>query len=125
MPRPLSDADWERLKQEMRTVLIGLARLRVTICYSDLAAQLTTAQLHHRAPLFHRLLDEMCREDEAAGHAVLASLVVRKDTGMPGAGYFVIAARDGHDLSDPVAYWQEQFQRACDYWSDAPHTQQE
>lgn len=118
MPRGISASNWEALKQEMREILIGMARMRTTVCYSDLAAMLKTASVHHRAPAFHHLLDEMCREDEARGHAILASLVVRKDSGIPGAGYFTIAASEGADVSDPVAYWREQFEQACDYWSN-------
>lgn len=119
MPRDIARADWEALKREMRQILIGLARIRVTICYSDLAALLRTASVHHRSPSFHRLLDDMCREDEARGRASLAALVVRKDSGIPGAGFFTIAAGDGDDVSDPLAYWRDQFERACDYWSTA------
>ncbi len=111
-----SVADWDALKAEMRHLLVGIARVGVTVCYSDLAAMLTTAYVHHRAPYFHKLLDEMCREDAAAGHESLAALVVRKDSGMPGAGYFRIAAEQGADVSDPRAYWQSRFQAACDYW---------
>jgi len=117
MSKHITDAQWQDLKQEIRAILIGMARLRVTVCYSDLAAMLTTASVHHRAPAFHRLLDEMCREDEAQGHAPLAALVVRKDSGIPGAGFFTIAAGEGADVSDPLAYWQQAFEHACDYWS--------
>lgn len=117
MSKRFSEADWRALKREMREILINHARIRSTVCYSDLAAMITTAYVHHRGRYFHRLLDEMCDEDAANGHASLASLVVRKDSGIPGAGYFTIAAREGADVSDPQAYWQEQFERACDYWS--------
>lgn len=116
--RDVSQVDWQAVKQEMRDILIGMARLRVTVCYSDLAAMIHTASLHHRAPVFHRLLDEMCREDEAQGHAPLAALVVRKDSGIPGAGFFTIAAGEGADVSDPEAYWRAAFEQACDYWSN-------
>jgi hypothetical protein len=120
MPAPgnFSEADWEALKQEMREILIGLAKLGQTICYSDLAALLRTAHVHHRSPVFHRILDEMCREDAAAGHVTLATLVVRKDSGIPGMGYFTIAASEGADVADIEAYWQTEFERVCEYWGD-------
>lgn len=120
MPRKksFSDANWTALKQEMRDILIGMAKLRQPITYSALAANLQTSFVHHRAPYFQRLLDEVCREDEAAGHAVLAVLVVRKDTGICGSGFFLHAANEGHDVSDPQAYWRAEFERVCDYWSD-------
>lgn len=65
---PVSEPiDWSAVKDEMRAILIYLAKQRKTICYSDLAALISTARLHHRAPIFHRLLDEMSREDAAEG----------------------------------------------------------
>lgn len=109
--------DWAAVKDEMRAILISLAQQRRTICYSDLAALISTASLHHRAPVFHRLLDEMSREDAAEGMPSLATLVVRKDSGIPGQGYFVISAREGDTVSDPEAYWQAQFDALCDYWA--------
>ncbi len=113
-----SDANWAALKEEMHDILVGMAKLRQTITYSELASLLQTSYVHHRAPYFHRLIWEMCDDDEAAGHVPLAVLIVRKDTGICGAGYFSAAAAAGADVSDPLAYWQSEFQRVCDYWSE-------
>ncbi|MBV6438095.1 MAG: hypothetical protein AELANPGJ_03393 [Anaerolineae bacterium] len=115
---PVSEPiDWSAVKDEMRAILIYLAKQRKTICYSDLAALISTARLHHRAPIFHRLLDEMSREDAAEGMPSLATLVVRKDSGIPGQGYFVISAAEGDTVNDPEAYWQARFDELCDYWA--------
>lgn len=113
----IDPVDWGAVKDEMRAILIHLAKQRKTICYSDLAALLSTARLHHRAPVFHRLLDEMSREDAAEGMPSLATLVVRKDSGIPGQGYFVISAAEGDLVGDPEAYWKAQFEALCDYWA--------
>ena len=37
--------------------------------------------------------------------------VCRKDTGLPGDGYFRHAAKLGRDVSDPEAYWQSEAER--------------
>ena len=43
---------------------------------------------------------------------VIASLVVRADSGVPGAGYFTfLASRFGRDVSDPVRAWREEAER--------------
>lgn len=113
-----SEADWDAIKQEMRGILIGLAKLRQTICYSDLAAQITSAYVYHRSPDFHHLITVMSREDEAAGHASLAPLIVRKDSGIPGGGFFANTPIEGGKSTDLEAYWRTEFERTCDYWED-------
>lgn len=47
----------------------------------------------------------------------LATLIVRKDSGIPGQGYFVISAAEGDTVNDPEAYWQARFDELCDYWA--------
>ena len=113
----LSEVAWDTIKAEMRHILIGLAKRRKTICYSDLAEQIQTAYIHYRAPAFMRILGEVVTEDMAAGQPNLAVLVVQKQTGRCGAGYFKQAAAEGHDVSDPEAFWQAEFKRVCDYWA--------
>jgi hypothetical protein len=113
----LSQADWDALKAEMRTLLIQAARSEKTIVYSELAAQLRTATVHYRSPVFSTLLQQLAADDVQAGRPSLATLVVNKATGRPGAGYFKHAALAfGHELDDPEAYWQTWFQTVCDYW---------
>lgn len=116
-----SDADWDTIIQEMRGILIGLAKMRQTITYSELAAQITSAYVHHRSPDFHRLLNDMSRFDEQAGRASLAPLVVRKapkGSGIPGGGFFVNTPVEGGKSADLEAYWRTAFERTCDYWED-------
>ena len=113
-----TETSWDIIKEEMRYILIGLARKRQTIYYSDLAAQIQTSYIHHRAPAFMRILGEVVTEDIEDGNPNLAVLVVQKASGRCGAGYFKAAAADGHDVSDPEAFWQAEFKSVCDYWAD-------
>lgn len=114
----LTQARWHNIKTEMRAILIGLARMRRSIAYSDLAALVQTAYIHYRAPAFGWILHEIAREDEAEGRPGLAVLVVNKTTGICGAGFFKEAAARGFDVSDPVAFWRSQFEQVCDYWGE-------
>jgi hypothetical protein len=111
-----SQADWQALKDEMRAILIGTARQCATITYSELASLIQTAHIHHRAPLFYRLLSDVDRDETDAGRPSLAALVVRKDSGIPGGGFYADA--EGGENFDPVAYWQAEFDRVCDYWGE-------
>jgi hypothetical protein len=118
MPDDLIQADWGAVLDEMRAILIYLAKQRRTVCYSELCQLVTSARLHHRAPHFHKLLDQLSREDEAQGVPSLAALVVRKDSGIPGQGYFAIFRAEGGSPDELEAYWRQQFEQVCDYWAD-------
>jgi hypothetical protein len=110
--------DRDALKAEIRAILVGLAKQRKTISYSGLCAQIHTAYLHHRAPIFHNLLREISEDEVADGEPITAVLVVQKQSGRPGAGFYKTAAAKGYDVSDPEAYWQMRFDELCDYWSE-------
>jgi len=119
MPSDFSKADWGDVLNEMRAILIHLAKQRKTVSYSALCGMITVAHIHHRAPYFHKLLDDLSTQDALDGMPSLAALVVRKDSGIPGQGYFSISASEGADISDQEAYWRSQFEAVCDYWADS------
>lgn len=118
----LADASWDAIKAEIRHILIGLARLEKTIAYSELAAQLQSAYIHYRAPAFGEILRELCLDEMAADRPVLGVLVVNKQTGRCGAGFFKWAAaqseQQGWDASDPEVFWQAEMARVCAYWQE-------
>ena len=125
VPRPLCDtpcmphdtcygfpcADWERAKAEAETALVACARRRETTTYAGLCTEVSSIRLRAYSFGMVAFLDEICAEQDAANGIVLASLVTRKDTGVPGEGYFRHAARIGCDVSDRDAFWHEQVER--------------
>jgi hypothetical protein len=64
------------------------------------------------------LLGEVCREEDPVHGVWIASLVVRKDTGIPGDGYFAYAEREGFDVGDRPALWLEHVQRVWNAYSE-------
>ncbi len=126
MPHPAAQLDAERreaLKDEMRGIMIATARARSTITYSELAAELQTARVHYHSFLMARLLDEIGGAEIAAGRGVLAAVVVRKSSGMPGGGYFRESALlgDRPDAALPPeleAMWREDLEAVYAYWAD-------
>ena len=113
-----SAADWKKLKEEMRDILVGVARTCSTITYSELASAMRTAHMHQRAPLFHKLIRDMDRDERRAGRPSLAALVVRKDSGIPGQGFFSGVNTAEGDSFDPEVYWRAEFDKVCDYWGE-------
>lgn len=108
---------WEAAKAQMEDILVGCARRRETITYSELCATVSAIRLRPYSWALMALLDEACAEEDAAHGIVLASLVVRKGgEGMPGAGYFRCAERLGRDVSDQRAFWESELAKVYACW---------
>jgi len=104
-------ADWELAKRQAETALAAVARERATTTYAGLCGDVAAIRLRPYSFAMVAFLDEICSEADAEKGIVLASLVTRKDTGMPGEGYFRHAAREGHDVSDREAFWRANVER--------------
>lgn len=81
-------------------VLLEAIRQRRTVSYSELAGR-AGPPLHHRH-IHRQLLTPLSARCRAAGLPDLAALVVRKDSGLPGAGWF-----DPESSAEPEAAWAE------------------
>lgn len=76
------------LKAAIRRTLIAIAGGRETVTYRDLAA-LADAQSPHAIHKVTLALEDLVREDHAAGRPLLAALAVsRAQGGVPGRGFF-------------------------------------
>lgn len=102
---------WRQAKEEARDVIIARARACGTITYAELCAAVTAAHFRHYSWALMALLDEVCDEQDPLYGIMLASLVVRRDTGMPGNGYFAWAERAGFDVSDREAFWRAETEK--------------
>ena len=79
----------------LRDALAELAAERRTATYKDLAVRVQVPSPH----TIHKLtlaLEDLLREDAAAGRPLLAALAVsRRPDGLPGRGFFLLAAELG------------------------------
>jgi hypothetical protein len=65
-----------------------------------------------------KLLTDIGTAEVEAGRPILPALVVTKQTGLPGAGYFKIRDERGvSDDADPESSWSAEVTRVHDYWS--------
>ncbi len=81
-------------------ILFEAIRMRRTLSYSELAGRVgppLTARHIHR-----QLLTPLAARCRAAGLPDLCALVVRKDTGLPGGGWF-----DPSMSANPEAFWAD------------------
>lgn len=119
-PARTTDPD---LAAALRAALVGLAREGRTATYRDLAARLSLTGPHtiHRVTL---ALEDLVREDHAAGRPLLGALAVsRAAGGIPGRGFFQLLAELGRyagpDQGPQAARWHaEEVAAALDYWAE-------
>jgi hypothetical protein len=109
---------WAEARAHARAAMLERARVRATITYAELANAVAETGFRPRSWALMALLGEVCRDEDPVHDVWIASLVVRKDTGMPGDGYFAYAERDGFDVSDKPSLWREQVQRVWNAYAD-------
>ncbi len=69
-----------------------------------------------------RMLAKLCEGEVREGRPMLGSVVVRKDRGIPGGGYFREAQRlRGVSMCTDAqrrAFWAQEVERVYQYWSE-------
>lgn len=107
-----STEEWTKARGELRAMLRDAAVRRSTVTYSEVAFRCFGGRVPARSRLIMDLLAEVDSEEAADTGLVIASLVVRADSGVPGAGYFSFLALElGRDVSDPHAAWRAEAER--------------
>jgi hypothetical protein len=97
-----------------------IARRGGTTYYSELAPLLG---IDTSDPYFGvrigRLLDGVNYAEHAAGRPLLSAVVIAKESGMPGEGFFTFARNLRlYTGRDDLAYWVEELRRVHAYWSE-------
>ena len=108
--------------QALYQKLKEIARARSVITYGEIAplvgVDIRTSQGRRE---IGRLIAEVCAHEVEHGRPMLGSVVVRKDTGMTGYGYFKGACRLGQFDADGQkgkrAFWAKEMKRVYDHWS--------
>jgi hypothetical protein len=112
----LTEVEKTTVIAEMRAALIEAARVRQLLTYTDLALKLESVYVHPHSFVFAHLLRTVCAAEWARTGVMLCALVVSKQTGIPGGGYFRSMALAESD--DPLEAWRADVQRVFDYWSE-------
>lgn len=112
-----SIADWNKAKEEMRQILIEMAKVRGMIAYSELVSQIRTIQMKPESYALADMLGEISSEEDAAGRGMLTVIVVHKSGDMqPGVGFFELAKELGRDTSDILKCWVDELKKVHAYW---------
>ncbi len=111
-------ARWEAVKNEIRHILVQRAKDKETITYSELARMLQTVHMHYHSHIFFRLLIELGNEEDAEGRPCLPALVVTKQTGIPGGGFFTgLALEYSENHNTLEEYWRSRLEEVFAYYA--------
>ena len=102
---------WESAKREAIRAIVAEGRKGLTIPYSILAGRISSIGFGPHDFAFHHLLGEISVEEDAAGRGMLSALVVHRDDGAPGSGFFDLARSMGRDVRDQDRFWSDEVRR--------------
>jgi hypothetical protein len=114
---------WVEKREHMRALLTGIAESRATISYGEVSQIVFDGHFSARSSALAQMLEEVCTLEDAARGAMLGSVVVRADSGIPGKGYYLFAddkLRRDLDPTDPAScrrFWQQEVQRVWETYS--------
>jgi hypothetical protein len=109
---------WDDLKATARAILHGVAAHRSTITYRELTDRLGVSLPANDEWSLARLLREVSTEEDEAGRGLLTAVVVRHSGGLPGGGFFRMAAARGRDVDDRQSCWERELERVYRAYSD-------
>ena len=104
----------------VRTQLTEVAAKRGMTTYGEIAAMialdLTNPAERNRLA---GILDDISRDESAAGRPLLSVVVVNSETQMPGGGFFTMAKSEGHlkPGQDRLEFFALELKRAHDHWA--------
>jgi hypothetical protein len=106
--------EWDAMRADLEYLLADVAARRSTVTYGEIARRVFGGRASARSGALMDLLGEVDEEADARLGVMVASLVVRADTGMPGEGYFAFAADElGRPVGDRRAFWEAE---VADVW---------
>ena len=110
--------EWAALRARLERLLEDVAAQRSTVTYCEVARRVFDGRVSARSGALMDLLGEVdCAADTQRG-IMIASLVVRADSGVPGDGYFHFAAQElGRPIDDPRAFWAREVGRVWEAYA--------
>ena len=107
-----TEAEWADARRALEELLAEAGRSRSTVTYGEVARRAMGGRVSARSSVLMDLLGEVDTETDARLGCMVASLVVRADTGMPGEGYFHFAAVElGRPIVDQRGFWTAEVER--------------
>ena len=109
-------SEWQASKDEAREAMIRVAQAAATISYADLVDEIESIRFKpHDFLLFH-LLGQISTAESEQGRGMPTVVVVRREDGLPGEGFFELARELGLDPSNRDEFWVSEINRVYSIW---------
>jgi hypothetical protein len=113
-----TQAEWVGARESLERLLAEAGRARSTVTYGEVARRVFGGRVSARPAALMELLGEVDSATDAQLGCMVASLVVRADTGMPGDGYFCFAEEQlRRPIGDRRAFWTAEVERVWEAYA--------
>jgi hypothetical protein len=111
---------WERGKLEAICAIVRAGKNGKLTTYTGLSNSIASIRIEPHDFAMIRLLDEISKEEDAAGRGILTALVVLKDEHVPAEGFWASARDIGRVIGDKWEFWAEEVKRVMDECKNHP-----
>lgn len=111
--------EWAAARDALEALLLEAATSRRTVTYGEAARRAFGGRFSARSGALMALLGEVDSAMLEERGIMIATLVVRADTGRPGDGYFAFAEGVGEVVGDRETYWAGQAQLVWDAFAES------
>ena len=108
------------MNEEIYEELQRVARGRGLTTYGAIArlGDLDLVNPAHRKEMA-KILADICTYEQSQGRPMLSAVVVRKDTSLPGTGFFKLARQLGlHGEGDDLDFFRQELERVYAVWQE-------
>jgi hypothetical protein len=110
--------EWATFRDALERLLEEVGRQRSTVTYGEIARRVFGGRVSARSGALMDLLGEVDSAADARLGVMVASLVVRADSGIPGDGYFAFAAQQmRRSIPDQRAFWDAEVAAVWDAYA--------
>lgn len=104
--------EWSDARLRLESLLTEVASARGTVTYGEVARRVFDGRVSARSGALMDLLGDVDSEAQSRRGIMIASLVVRADSGMPGEGYFAFAEEElRRPIGDREEFWRREAER--------------
>ena len=108
----------QKVKDEITDILIHQARTKKTTYYWELCKKIKSFQMMPDEELLHEILGEISTASYKANKGLLSVFAVKKDSGMPGKGFFSMAKELGCQIVTRKQFFKDQIDLVHDQYRD-------
>ena len=106
----ISNQTRQKLKNEITEIMVNQAGMKKPVYYGDLCRKISSVNLNPNDQLLHEILGEISIDSVRADKGMLSVFAVRRDTGMPGNGFFSFAKKLAYSIGSREKFVKEQME---------------